>query len=46
MDVDAACVCMFLRVRLARIRRVNALARKRRCARARRRVIFTRKQAQ
>ena len=46
MDTDTVSVCMFLRVRSARIRRVNALARKRRRARVRRRMIFARKQAQ
>ena len=38
------CVYMFLRARSARIQCVNALARKRRRARARRRLMFARKQ--
>ena len=46
MDVDAACVCMFLRAHWARIRRINALARKRRRAQAQKKQIFARKQAQ
>ena len=40
------CVYMFLKVRSARIWRISALARKRRRARARRRMTFARKQAQ
>ena len=46
MDVDAACVCMFLRARLARIRHINALAWKRRRTQAQKKRIFARKQAQ
>ena len=46
MDVDTACVCMFLRARSARIRRINALARKRRRAQAQKKRILARKQAQ
>lgn len=46
MDVDAACVCMFLRASSARIRCINALARKRRRARAQKRLMFAQKQAQ
>ena len=46
MDVDAVSVYVFLRVRSARIRRINALARKRRRALAQRRMMLARKQAQ
>ena len=44
--MDSVCVYMFLRVRSARIRHINALARKRRRARVRRKMMFAREQAQ
>ena len=43
--MDAICVYMFLKV-LARIQRISALARKRRRAQVRRRMMFAQKQAQ
>ena len=46
MDVDATCVCMFLRAHSAKIRRINTLARKRRHAQAEKKRVFAQKQAQ